>query len=149
MEMLFYEDIQVNEKETLGDYFVDKEEAVEFAKKWDPQMFHVDEEAAKSLPTDGLIVSAVYTLAVITRLGVTQGTQMANLAGLGLENVRFPIPVRPGDRVTVSGKCIEKRESKSRPDAGIVRYATEVRNQNGETCFTLESVNLVAKRPVS
>ena len=147
MELVYYEDIQLNEKETLGDYLVDPDEAVEFAKKWDPQLFHIDEEAAKSFPTNGLIVSAVYTLAVITRLGVTKGIQMANLAGLGLENVRFPIPVRPGDRITISGQFIEKRESKSRPDAGIVRYATEVKNQNGEICFTLESVNLVAKRP--
>ena len=99
------------------------------------------------MPTQGLIVSAVYTLSVITRLGVTKGTQMANLAGLGLENVRFPIPIRPGDRITISGQFIEKRESKSQPDAGIVRSATEVKNQNGEICFTLESVNLVAKRP--
>jgi acyl dehydratase len=110
-------------------------------------LFHIDEEAAKSVPTNGLIVSAVYTLAVITRLGVKRDIQMANLGGLGLENVRFPIPIRPGDRISISGQCIEKRESKSRPDAGIVRYATEVKNQKNETCFTLESVNLVAKRP--
>ncbi|MBW1888886.1 MAG: acyl dehydratase, partial [Deltaproteobacteria bacterium] len=115
MELLYYEDIQLNEKEILGDYLVDRDEAVEFAKKWDPQLFHIDEEAAKSFPTNGLIVSAVYTLAVITRLGVTRGTQMANLGGLGLENVRFPIPIRPGDRITISGQCIEKRESRSRP----------------------------------
>ncbi len=147
MELVYYDDIELYKKEILGDYLVEQEEAVEFAEKWDPQVFHIDEEVAKSLPTNGLIVSAVYTLSVITRLGVTKGTQMANLAGLGLENVRFPIPIRPGDRITISGQFIEKRESKSRPDAGIVRSATEVKNQNGEICFTLESVNLVAKRP--
>ena len=147
MELVYYDDIELHKREILGEYLVDQDEAVEFAEKWDPQLFHIDEEVAKSLPTNGLIVSAVYTLAVITRLGVTKGTQMANMAGLGLENVRFPIPVRPGDRITISGQCIEKRESKSRPDAGIVRYETEVKNQNGEICFTLESVNLVAKRP--
>jgi len=147
MELVYYEDIQLNEKETLGDYLIDRDEAVEFAKKWDPQLFHIDEEAAKSFPTNGLIVSAMYTMSVITLLGVTKDTQIANLAGLGLENIRFPIPIRPGDRITISGQVIEKRESKSRPDAGIVRSATEVKNQNGAICFTLESVNLVAKRP--
>ena len=146
MEMVYYDDIELHKSEILGDYLVDKEEAVEFAKKWDPQLFHIDEEAAKSLPTKGLIVSAVYTLAVITRLGVMKGTQMVNLAGLGLENVRFPIPIRPGDHITVSAQVIEKRESKNRPDAGIVRSAIEVKNQNGQICFTLESINLVAKR---
>lgn len=147
MVLQYFEDIQLHQTRRVGEYLVDKDEAIEFARLWDPQPFHLDEETAKAYPAGGLIVSALYTLGVMTRLAFEQDTQTANLIGFGWDNVRFLNAVRPGDRISMFFECTEKRESKSRPDAGIIRYAVEVKNQNGDVCLSLEGANMVAKRP--
>ena len=148
MELVYFEDIDLFEKGVLGTYLVDKEEVIEFARKWDPQPFHVDEEAAKSLPSGGIIAPAIYTIGIINRLAVEQDSVIVALAGFGWDEVRFPNPVYPGDTITITGECIDKRESESRPDAGIVTSRLEVRNQNDVLCLTFKSTFLVAKRPL-
>ncbi|MFC1925518.1 MaoC/PaaZ C-terminal domain-containing protein [Chloroflexota bacterium] len=132
----------------MGEYYVDKEEMIEFAEKWDALPFHIDEELAKSYPSGGLIAPAVYTLSVIRRLNtVTKQPALAILVGLGYEKVQIVNPVRPGDKLVVTKEYIGKRESRTEADRGIIRTLNEVKNQNDELCLSTITVALVAKRP--
>lgn len=147
VELAYFEDIEIGEKKILGEHYVDKDEIVEFAKKWDPQPFHVDEEMAKTHPFGGLIASANYTLCIITLLAQMQETpDVANLGLLEYERVKILNPVRPGDRLTVSAEHIEKRESQTKPDRGILRTLVEVRNQNDELNLSYIATVMIAKR---
>lgn len=147
MELVFFEDIEIGEKKVLGEHYVDKDEIVEFAKKWDPQPFHVDEEIAKTHPFGGLTASSNYTLCIITLLAQMQETpDVANLGLLEYERVKILNPVRPGDRLTVLAEHIEKRESQTKPDRGILRTLVEVRNQNGELNLSYIATVMIARR---
>ena len=147
MELLYFEDIEIGEKKVLGEHYVDKDEIIEFAKKWDPQPFHVDEEMAKTHPFGGLIASANYTLCIITLLAQMQETpDVANLGLLEYERVKILNPVRPGDQLTVLAEHIDKRESQTKPDRGILRTLVEVRNQNDELNLSYIAVVMIAKR---
>ncbi len=122
MEIIYYEDIVLNNKFSIGGHYVDKEEMLDFASKWDSLPFHIDEELAKSYPAGGLIAPASYTMAIITRLGaVSERPRTAVLAGLEFDDVKILKAVRPGDKLAVTKEHIHKRESRTRPDCGIVR----------------------------
>ena len=149
MEIVYYEDIELRHKINIGEYYVDKEEMIEFSKKWDAKPFHVDEELAKSYPTGGLIAPLTYTLSIISRLGsITEKARIAFLAIVEMERARILNPVRPGDQLVVTEEHIDKRESRTRPDRGIVRTINEVRNQNDDLCVSIVSLALVSKRPI-
>jgi acyl dehydratase len=148
MEIVYYEDIELHKRISIGEYYVDKEEMIEFSKKWDAKPFHIDEELAKSYPTGGLIAPLTYTLSIISRLGsISERAIIAFLAILEMERFQILNPVRPGDRLIVTEEHLDKRESRTRPDRGIVRILNEVKNQNGELCVSVVSVVLVSKRP--
>ncbi len=149
MELLYFEDIELNDKGVIGTYLVDKEEVIEFSRKWDPQPWHIDEEAAGSFPSGGIIAPAIYTIGIINRLATQQDSTIVALTGFGWDEVRFPYPIYPGDTITITGECIEMRESESRPDAGIVTSQLEVRNQSDVLCLSFKSTFMVAKRPVN
>lgn len=148
MEVVYYEDIELNHKISIGEYYVDKEEMIEFAKKWDARPFHIDEESAKSHPNGGMFAPLIYTMAIVTRLRSTRESYLiAYVAGLGFEQVQVFNPVRPGDRLVVTEEQLDKRESSTNPARGIVRTLNEVKNQNDEPCVSIVSLALVAKRP--
>ncbi len=147
MKLIYFEDIELNEKQMLGTYLVDKNEVIEFARKWDPQPFHVDEEAAKSHIAGGIIAPAIYTIGIVNRLAMEGDEVVVALAGFGWDEVRFPYPVYPGDLISVTAECVDKRPSDSRPDAGIACSLIEVRNQDDKLCLSFRSTYLVAKRP--
>jgi acyl dehydratase len=149
MSTVYYEDIVVGDKTTVGSHQTDKSEIQDFARKWDRQPFHLDEEAAKSYPYGGIIAPAPYILSVVTR--IITSPDIPKLAAIGLleyEHVRILNPVRPGDLLTVTIEPIEKRELKSKSDRGIVRYQTDVKNQRNEVVLNYVSVCLIAKRPI-
>ncbi|MFA4835594.1 MAG: MaoC/PaaZ C-terminal domain-containing protein [Dehalococcoidia bacterium] len=150
MSLLYFEDIVVGEKTIAGQHQTSKTEILEFAQKWDRQPFHIDEEAAKSYPYGGLIAPAPYILAVVTRVSTADSDmpKMAVIGALGYDQMRIPNPVRPGDLLTVSWVIIEKRESKSKSDRGIVRTQTEIRNQRNEQVISYISTAMIYKRPV-
>ncbi len=147
MKPIYFEDIELHEKKTAGEYPVSKEEVIAFARKWDPQLFHVDEEAAKASPYGGLIASAAHTVAISFWLLNRAGKGIQALGGAGWEKMKLIHPVRPGDRLSLVMECIEKRESRSKPDRGIVRHAVTVRNQEGLPVTTFETITLVKRRP--
>jgi acyl dehydratase len=143
----YWEDFKVGERIVVGSVGVDKDEVIEFASRYDPQSFHVDEEAAKQSIYGGLIASGWHSCALIMRLICdSYMLEAASLGSPGVENVRWPKPVRPGDTLTAYRTTEESRESRSRPEAGIVKTLWEVENQNDELVMTMSGINLFLRR---
>ena len=114
-----------------------------FAREFDPQYIHTDPAAAAGGPFRGLIASGWHTAAVMMRLLCeTFLGDAASLASPGIDELRWFLPVRPGDRIRVRGKVVEARRSRSKPDRGLVRSEIEVVNQSGEVVMSLRPMNL-------
>ncbi len=145
--MNYFEDFEIGWKTTVGEYLVKKEEILEFGKRWDQAPFHIDEEAAKASVFGGLVALGAYIMAIQTCLIHKQEEETAALGRLGSEELRFPNPVRPGDRISLTVECVGKRESQSKPDIGIVTNSIILNNQGGEPVLTLKDAILVAKKP--
>ncbi|KPK26816.1 MAG: dehydratase [Betaproteobacteria bacterium SG8_40] len=143
----YWEDFKVGNRESIGSVVVDRDEVIEFATRYDPQPFHVDEEAAKQSIYGGLIASGWHTCSMLMRLMCdAYMLESASLGSPGLENVRWLRPVRPGDTLTAYRTIEETRLSGSRPDRGIVKTLWEVENQKGELVLTMSGVNFFLKR---
>ena len=145
LKIKHFDDFEVSNKTTVGEYLVTKEEIVEFAKKWDPQPFHVDEDAARQSPFKGLIACSSHIMSIAIKLMDSKETKADIVAGLGWNEVKFPNPVRPGDRLSATVECLSKRESQSKPDRGIVKTQISLRNQRGEVVVTYQDTIMVGK----
>lgn len=147
--MRYFEDFHPGLTVELGTYPpVSEDEIITFARQWDPQRFHVDPEAAKDTLFGGLVASGWHTGAIAMRLLVDN--LIADTAGQGspgLEKVRFSAPVRPGDALSGRYTVLEAEPSASRPGLGKVRSMCELRNQNGEVVFSMESWAFMSRRP--
>ena len=147
-EYIHFEDYVVDEVMHIAKrYDITEEEIISVAQKWDPQPFHVDEEAAKQYPM-GLIGSSVQSYGIITRLQTEMdGEKPAMIAGLGIDEWRTPNPLRPGDTVHAVSYVESKRESSSKPTLGILTSVSKLLNQNGDVILSYKSNGLVMKRP--
>ena len=143
----YFEDIEVGDSRKAGPYFVSKAEIIQFAKQYDPRPFHIDEEAAARSVFAGLSASAAHTFAIFISLTNKYQPPFRALAGLGYDELRLPTAVRPGDDLYLEATTLEKRESKSKPDRGILRNQIHLRNQKGETVLQCIGSVFVAKRP--
>jgi acyl dehydratase len=148
--MIYFEDLEVGAETEFGSYQVTREEVLEFARKYDPQPFHLsDEEAAKThfgrLSASGWHTAAM-TMAVIARHVVDQ--RQAGLGSPGIDELRWKKPVYPGDTLHVHGKILEKTPSRSRPEMGSFRTETTVTNQHGDVVMTFISIVLIRRRPI-
>lgn len=148
MKTAYYEDVELGERESIGAYLVEKEEIFEFARKYDPLPIHLDEELARNSFHGGIIASACLTMSISAMLLNKREKHIVIIAGGGWDDVRFPDPVRPGDHLTVNLECIEKRESKSKPDRGVVRYKITLMNQSEKIVLSYKTTIVVAKRQV-
>jgi acyl dehydratase len=148
MAVIYFEDISVGERRMIGRHAVGKDEAIEFARKWEPQPYHVDAAAAAASLYRGLTVCSLYLFAVCTRLFFDQDPRIAVTAMLGKDEVRLPHPARPGETLTYYTECVTKRESRSRPDSGIVTLLDTVCNPAGETVLSQKVTLLVSRRIV-
>lgn len=145
--MLFFEDIELNKEHYSREYTVAKDELIDFAKQWDPQPFHTDEEAAKQWPM-GLTGSSTHSYAILTKLQTELDVEPpAIVAGLGIDEWRTPNPLRPGDTVRSISYVESKRESNSKPDMGILVSVSQLINQNNEVILSYKSSGLVLKKP--
>jgi acyl dehydratase len=127
---------------------VTTEEIKKFAAEYDPQPFHLDEEAGKKSFFGEFVASGWHTAAMTMRLMVDSEFKAANgLIGAGLDELKWPRPVRPGDELRIEIEVLEIRESKSRPGIGFVRFRMTTRNQNDEVVQT-GVCNLVVPRRV-
>jgi acyl dehydratase len=147
--MIYFEDLEVGAETDFGSYEVTREEVLEFARKYDPQPFHLsDEEAAKThfgrIAASGWHTTAM-TMAVIARYVV--GHEQAGLGSPGIDELRWKKPVYPGDTLHVRGEIVEKTPSRSKPDMGSYRTATTVTNQDGVPVMTFTSIVLIRRRP--
>jgi acyl dehydratase len=146
----FLEDFAVGEVIELGSCSVTQEEIVEFARRYDPQPFHVDEEAAKASNFGGLIASGWHTASMFMRLFVDRVLAGgATLGSPGIDEIRWPRPVRPGDVLTARVAVLDAVPSRSKPDRGHVRIRYEVHNQAGETVMTMVGVSIYRRRPAA
>jgi acyl dehydratase len=144
----FWEDIKAGEVIELGSCTVTKEAMVAFAREFDPQPFHTDEETAKRTIWGGLIASGWYTGSMLMRLfydGFLKDT--VSLGSPGIDELKWNKPVRPGDRLSARMTILDTTPSRSKPDRGIVRSQMEVVNQHGEVVMSTKGVNFFARRP--
>jgi len=143
----YFEDIGVGDTDEYGGREVGKEEMVEFAEKYDPQPFHVDEEAARESFFGGLVASGWFTASVVMRMTVDHRLgDWESMGALGVGDLRWHAPVYPGDTLTVRTEVIEKepRDEKT----GVVRYDEEVLNQDGEVVMSMTPSVLFERREV-
>ncbi len=146
--MRYWEDIKAGEVIELGSCTVTKEAMVAFAREFDPQPFHTDEETAKRTIWGGLIASGWHTGSMLMRLfydGFLKDT--VSLGSPGMDELKWNKPVRPGDRLSARMTILETTPSRSKPDRGIVRSQMEVLNQHGEVVMSTKGVNFFARRP--
>ena len=133
-----------------GIFSVNEEEIVSFAEQFDPQPFHVDPEAAARGPFGGLIASGWHTAALVMRQLVDNYLPAeASLGSPGLDEMRWPDPVRPGDTLRVRATVVEARRSLSKPDRGIMKTVIEAVNQDGRTVMRATATNFLRVRPDS
>jgi acyl dehydratase len=153
----FYEEFAIGDESVIGSHRFTREEIIDFATKWDPQRFHVDEEAAKASIFGGLCASGWHTGCVAMRLivdsrvairdaKIARGEAVPPLGvSPGVTNMRWPNPTRPGDVVTYTSKVISMRETK-RPQWGLVGLRTSGVNQHGLEAMSMEGLVFVARR---
>lgn len=144
----FFDDFAVGEMIDLGTMPPFTEESIiAFAREYDPQPFHLDPVAARSSIFGGLVASGWQTVVGYMRLLVDRVlSETPSMGSPGVEEVRWPVPVRPGDVLTGQLTVVALRESLSRPEMGIVRWKGEARNQQGAIVLTLAWVNFIGRR---
>ncbi len=131
-----------------GSVSVSEDEIVSFARQFDPQPFHADPGAAARGPFGGLIASGWHTAALVMRQLVDHYLpEEASLGSPGLDEMRWPDPVRPGDTLRVRASVVEARRSLSKPDRGIMKTAIEAVNQDGRTVMRATAINFLRVRP--
>jgi acyl dehydratase len=144
----YYEDYVAGSVFECGPISVDEAEVVAFARRFDPQSIHIDAEAAARGPFRGLIASGWHTTSLMMRLFVDHYlSSVASLASPGVDELRWRLPVRPGDELRLRVSVTETRPSQSKPDRGIVSSLLEAINQRGEVVCSMKAMNLLAKRP--
>ncbi len=114
--MRYFEDISLNQQESAGPFELTASQIIEFARQWDPQPYHIDRGAAEDSIFEGLTAASCHVICIANRL-FHEIEFMAVVAALAHE-FRYPNPARTGDFFTLSTACIDKRESRSRPDRG-------------------------------
>jgi len=142
-----FEDFVPGTVRTFGKMLVKEEEIIEFARRYDPQVFHIDPVAARKTPFGGLVASGWHTAAMAMRLIVEHRfSQVAGAGSPGVDEVRWLKPVRPGDELSVRMTVLEARRSESKPDRGIVGSLVEVLNQDGAVVMSFKGVSILLCR---
>lgn len=143
---LYLEDLAVGDRFASAEHAMDEQQIKAFAAQFDPQPFHLDDEAAKGSLFGGLAASGWHTAAITMRLLVTSGVPLAGgVIGAGGE-INWPKPTRPGDVLHVESEILEITPSRSRPDRGIVTVRNETRNQHGEVLQLFVAKMVVSRR---
>jgi acyl dehydratase len=150
MAKQYLEDYSVGQLYRSGRLRIDKDQIIAFAAQFDPQPYHLDEEAARKSLFGGLAASGWHTAALTMRLLVESEFGPADgILGVGFDELSWPRPVRPGDELHVESEVLEVRPSKSRSDRGLIRVRTTTFNQNDEPVQIYTANLLVPRRPTS
>lgn len=146
-QRLYLEDLYIGQQFVSGQHYMDEARMKEFAREFDPQPFHLEEEAARDSVFGGLAASGWHTAAVAMRLLVDGGLPLGNgIIGLG-GDLAWPKPTRPGDTLHVESEILEIAPSRSKPNQAIVKVRSATLNQHGEAVHSFTSKCLVFKRP--
>ncbi|HEX5496588.1 MAG TPA: MaoC family dehydratase [Mycobacteriales bacterium] len=143
----YFEDYRPGAVYEFGDVTMEEARIIEFAREFDPQPIHVDPEAAARGIYGGIIASGFHTTAVMMRLLADNYlSRVASLGSPGIDELRWLLPVRPGDTLRLRLTILDARRSASKPDRGVVRTRAEVLNQNGRTALHLIATNFLRTR---
>ncbi|MFD0685503.1 MaoC family dehydratase [Actinomadura fibrosa] len=144
----YFEDYAEGATYEYGHVKVSEQEILEFAHRFDPQPIHIDPDYANAGPFGGLIASGWHTGSVMMRLFADHVlSRVASLASPGVDELRWPAPVRPGDELRLRVAVLEARPSRSKPDRGIVRTRAELLNQDDQVVLHTLPMNLLRRRP--
>ena len=146
-DLIYFEDVRIGQTYRFGHYVVTAEEIVEYARQFDPQSFHVDEEAAKQSMFGGLIASGWHTGAMFIRMINDHAIPSpATTGAIGFDDLKWLKPVRPGDILSVETRVTEKIDSPNRRGTGTVKIESRVLDQRDEAVMTLTSLVLYRRR---
>lgn len=147
--MQYFEDLEIGRKVSFGSYAVTREEVLEFARKYDPQPFHLDDEAAAKTHFGRLSASGWHSCAMVMAMVVEnmKAHQQAGLGSPGIDELRWLKPVYPGDTLRCETELLEKTPSRSRPEMGSFRSRLTVFNQDDVSVMSFISIGLIATRP--
>jgi acyl dehydratase len=147
-QRLFLEDLRPGQRFTTGSHMIDEAQIKTFARQFDPQPFHLNDEAARGSLFAGLVASGWHTAAITMRLQVESGLPISGgIIGAGGE-LSWPHPTRPGDILYVESEVLEVKPSRSRPERGMVTVRSQTLNQRGEVVQTLTVKLVVPRRSV-
>jgi len=147
IDQRYFEDYVSGSTFEYGQISLSADEIIEFARRFDPQPIHTDPEEAKRGPFKGLIASGWHTAGVMMRLLADHYiSQVASMASPGVDEIRWMIPVRPGDSLSIRVTVLETKRSRSKPDRGTVRSLVEVMNQNREIVISLKPLSIMRCR---
>lgn len=145
---MYLEDYRPGAVFALGQVSITEQEILDFGRSYDPQPFHTDLAAAADGPFSGVIASGWQTCGLTMRALVAEYlSPLSSLGSPGIDEIRWPAPVRPGDVLSVEVEVLDNRRSASKPDRGIVRSAITSVNQQGAVVLTMNAINLVRARP--
>ena len=148
--MQYFEDIAVGAKQSFGQYEVTREEVIEFASKYDPQPFHLDDEAAAKTHFGRLSASGWHTCAMVMAMLVEnlKKNRQAGLGSPGIDELRWKKPVYPGDTLRCETEVLSKRQSATKPEMGFFKSSLTAFNQHDEVVLTMISNGIVATRSI-
>ena len=145
---MYFDDLPKGFTYETGAKTLTEEDILGFARQHDPQYFHTDPEAAKNSPYGGLIASGFQTMISAFKLTLAEGGWAgASMGSPGMSELRWILPVRPGDSLHVEAEVIAARASGKKPDRGYVTLRHDVLNQTGALAMTYTSVNILRRRP--
>ena len=147
-DLLYFEDLKIGTKASFGRYEVTREEVLEFARKYDPQPFHLSDEAAAQTHFGRISASGWHTCAMTMAMLVEnlKNNRQSGLGSPGQDELRWHKPVYPGDVLRVETELLEKTRSRSRPEMGSMRSKIRVYNQNDELVMSMTGIGLIAVR---
>src|SRR5213595_3997700 len=146
MQERYFEDLKRGDRFKSETYTVNEEQIISFAREFDPQPFHLDSAVARQTMFKGLIASGWHTAAITMRLFVQTLNFAEGAIGLGVDELRWPNAVRPGNALTVETEILHLRPSRSKPGYGIIRLRYVTTNQDGEIVQTMMASALVPRR---
>ncbi|WP_150292385.1 MaoC family dehydratase [Sphingobium estronivorans] len=152
-EIVYFEDVQIGDRNEFGPVSVDREQILAFAAEFDPQPFHLSDDAAAQTHFGSLAASGWHTTALSMKIMVAAwqkdpGVQAASLGAMGVDELRWLQPVRPGDTLRGTSEVIEKKASRSRPEMGIVKSRITLFNQRDEPVLTMIPIAMFRTRPM-
>ena len=150
-EIVYFEDVEVGSKLEFGSITVSRDEIIAFAAEFDAQPFHLSDEAAAETHFGSLSASGWHTTALFMKMFVAKmqagGHQDASLGAMGIDELRWLQPVRPGDTLRGASEVVEKKASRSRPEMGIIKSKVTIFNQHDEPVMTLMPITMFRTRP--